>query len=414
LNPCHFRKQPLKPFKLSNRFSDRLAAMHSSPASLHSPELAQPSAIMDTIRSALNSAGLTSCPGLIDSVTTTIDQALASAGLHGARSGNAGARTCDAVVQHVPPVFDAGVTPAPSSPRNDAPRVAPGEFLARSFSNDAGTRAYKLYVPTSWHAAGERVALVIMLHGCTQTPDDFATGTRMNALAEQHGFIVAYPEQTANANVSRCWNWFRTQDQARASGEPSLIAGITREIVATYSIDERRIFVAGLSAGAAMAVVLAANYPELYAAVGVHSGLPFGSASDIASAFAAMRGHSGRVDSTTASVPAVPTIIFHGDRDATVHASNADAIAKGVHQAAAPVSSLARTVEHGHAGGRAYTRVVLVDGTNPALLEQWTVHGSGHAWSGGDQAGTFTDPSGPDASSQMIRFFLSQRRAGTA
>lgn len=392
--------------------------------------------ITDTIRGALAAAGLTARSGLVQGVTNTIDRALASAGLAPRGAANpqhpdvretvapgaasTGRRVPDApsVAQRDAPSFPR--SDAPSVPRDDVP-VAPGEFITRAFTSDAGARTYKLYVPSSWKPDQDPVPLLIMLHGCTQHPDDFAAGTRMNVLAEQHDFIVAYPAQPAHANSGRCWNWFRAQDQARDSGEPALIAGITREIVATHRVDPRRIFVAGLSAGAAMAVILAATYPELYAGVGVHSGLPYASAHDMASAFAAMQGHAlarppwaGAVEASRIAVPAVPTIIFHGDRDTTVAASNANAIAAQVRLSQPGGGTLHERVEPGEAGGRSYTRTVLADGANPPLVEQWTLHGSGHAWSGGDSSGSFTDDAGPDASAEMVRFFLSQRRAGNA
>jgi len=221
---------------------------------------------------------------------------------------------------------------APNGPAIDIEEPRPGEFVQRSFTNNAGTRTYKLYIPASYSiAATEPVPIVVMLHGCTQSPDDFAAGTRMNALADRHGFLVIYPAQAANANGQRCWNWFRPEDQARDSGEPSLIAGITREVASSYRVDDRRIFVAGMSAGAAMAVILGATYPELYAAVGAHSGLPYGAAKNVASAFAAMHGGAARpgLSRHSTATPAnrtasgwTPTIVFHGDQDHTVDPRN--------------------------------------------------------------------------------------------
>jgi poly(hydroxyalkanoate) depolymerase family esterase len=299
-----------------------------------------------------------------------------------------------------------------------------GAFLSRSFTNPAGTRTYKLYIPQSYSAeAGNELPLVVMLHGCTQSPDDFAAGTRMNALAESHGFLVAYPAQAANANGSKCWNWFRTQDQGRDGGEPSIIAGITREVASQYRIDERRIFVAGLSAGAAMAVILGTTFPELYAAVGVHSGLPYAAAHDVPSAFSAMKGGAGVGGATKpfASLRAqpqiahtVPTIVFHGDRDKTVAASNGVAIVQAVIDVSEQQGLRVIAQEGVTTAGRTYSRTIFADAADDVVAEHWILHGAGHAWSGGSAGGSYTDPAGPDASAEMIRFFYAQKRAGTA
>ena len=291
-----------------------------------------------------------------------------------------------------------------------ASRPRQGQFISRSFSNAAGTRIYKLYIPES--CASEPLPLIVMLHGCTQDPDDFAAGTRMNELANERGFLVVYPAQSTTANGSNCWNWFDPAHQAAGRGEPSLIAGIAREVASICPVDTQRIFVAGLSAGAAMAIIVGTAFPELFAAVGVHSGLPYGAAHDVASAFAAMRGGAGLAGAgITASHGAdrrlPPIIVFHGDRDTMVHVLNASAIvaqAVALRQAADP---LRKTVhERQSVNGREYTVTDYCDSSLRTVIEEWMVHGAGHAWFGGCSAGSFTDVIGPDASAQMVRFFL--------
>lgn len=287
------------------------------------------------------------------------------------------------------------------------PVVAPAgaRFVDRSFANEAGRRSYKLYVPRSLgdHAA---VPLVVMLHGCTQSPDDFAAGTRMNELAEEHGFLIVYPAQSRDANASGCWNWFNAGDQRRDRGEPSLIAGITRQIMDEFPVDPDRVFAAGLSAGGATAAIMGATYPDLFRAIGVHSGLACGAARDMPSAFAAMR-QGGSPAPCRSDGTVVPTIVFHGDGDKTVHPVNGmQVMAQAAAQAQGGLK-LGKTVTSGQSpGGVAYTREVHSDAAGHAVLESWVLHGAGHAWSGGSSAGSFTDPKGPDASREMLRFFL--------
>lgn len=297
---------------------------------------------------------------------------------------------------------------APKVRRAPAPLPAGARFDEHVFANPAGTRGYKLYVPGSYR--GQAVPLVVMLHGCTQSPDDFAAGTRMNELAEERNFLVAWPAQAQGANPSKCWNWFDTGEQQRDRGEPSLIAGITRRIIGEHAVAPGRVYIAGLSAGGAAAAVMGATYPDLYAAIGVHSGLACGAARDIPSAFQAMR-QGGAPTAAQQRGPAVATIVFHGDRDTTVHPVNGDQVIAQSKGAA----SLRTTVNRGASpGGIAYTRTVQADESGRALLEQWVLHGAGHAWSGGSEAGSYTEPRGPDASREMIRFFWEQRERSSA
>ena len=299
--------------------------------------------------------------------------------------------------------------PSVDSPRGRAVKLPPlpdgAQFLASSFACAAGTRGYRLYVPAS--AVDGVAGLVLMLHGCTQTPEDFAAGTDMNAIAEANRLLVAYPAQTRSNNAASCWNWFNPADQRRDAGEPAILAGLARTLAKEFEIPQGRIFVAGLSAGGAMAAVLGATYPDVFAAIGVHSGLPAGAANDVVSAFAAMRGDGGMSPApvnaaATGSGPR--TIIFHGTADRTVHVGNAERLAAAA-KARAP-GGTSRT-ERGTAGnGRAYARTLIEDPQGTAAVELWMIEGAGHAWAGGHESGSYTDPRGPDASAEMVRFFL--------
>lgn len=301
-------------------------------------------------------------------------------------------------------------------PEPDAPATA-GRFVSGSYTNHSGTRGYKLYIP-SGATTGQALPLLVMLHGCTQNPDDFAAGTRMNTLAESGNFFVVYPQQSNSANMSKCWNWFNDGDQQRDQGEPSIIAGITHQIAATQPVDTRRIYVAGMSAGAAMAVILGETYPDLYAAVGVHSGLAYGAAHDLPSALGAMQGGGPDVSRSRTRNPeavdltrTVPVIIFHGDRDSTVHQRNAEQVLNQRLSGLKSTETPRATVRRGQVrGGRSYTHSVYRDADGGPVAERWIVHGAGHAWSGGSPKGSYTDANGPDASMEMVRFFLEHPR----
>lgn len=289
-------------------------------------------------------------------------------------------------------VADAGATPV------EMPGIA-AQFVAGRYAHRAGTRDYKLFIPTA--SAAKPRALILMLHGCTQDPDDFARGTRMNTVAAEHNALVLYPAQTRQANSQGCWNWFKHNHQTRGRGEPALLADLALHIAQSHDVDPARIYVAGLSAGGAMAAILASTHPDVFAAAGVHSGLPAGAARDLPGALAAMRGQSGG-----APVPAtrsdVRMIVFHGDADATVHPINGERVACAHGAGAIGIEEQQDLV----VGSRACTRKQFKDAEGRVLTEQWTVRSAGHAWSGGDPSGSYADALGPDASREMMRFFL--------
>jgi poly(hydroxyalkanoate) depolymerase family esterase len=293
----------------------------------------------------------------------------------------------------------------PHRPVSPTVKPPPGRFDALSYTNAAGTRAYRLYVPAG--STGEALSLIVMLHGGTQDAATFAAATGMNDLAEREKFLVAYPQQPRSANPGRYWNWFAPGHQRRDAGEPSLIAGITAQIVARHGADASRVHVAGFSAGGAMAAVMAAVYPDLYAAAGVHSGLAYAAAGDLRSALAAMR--QGPSQPPRLPARSLPLIVFHGDQDAVVAPANAAGLIESALAATGPDQGHGNrpaTVTGGQApGGHSYTRHCYHDPAGATLAERWTIHQSGHAWSGGIPHGSYTDARGPDASAEFIRFF---------
>ena len=343
---------------------------------------------------------------------------------------------------------------ASAKPKADTNQGA-GTFTSASHTEPgAGSRKYKLYIPpqaAATKASGQRLPLVLMLHGCKQNPDDFALGTGMNEAASAQGFYVVYPEQIKKANASNCWNWFEPQHQQRLGGEPAILAGIVRTIAASHAIDPSRVYVAGLSAGGAMAAILGRTWPDVFAAVGVHSGLAHGAAKDVISAFGAMKngsngsngGNGGKLGSgllnrmpgfadlpswsaadaafndlvegdnapsAAGILPTPPTIVFHGDRDSTVNLVNGEqvldaALESASHRGDARQPETYRTTTNGQES----TQRIYRNANGQLVAEHWRVHGAGHAWSGGNAKGSYTDSAGPDATAEMVRFFLAQR-----
>ncbi|MEO7381768.1 MAG: PHB depolymerase family esterase [Paracoccaceae bacterium] len=289
------------------------------------------------------------------------------------------------------------------SPANN-PLPDGAEFLSLSHTGMHGSRNYRLYVPSN---RTTEMPLIVMLHGCTQNPEDFAAGTGMNLLSEEFGCVIAYPGQPIGANAQKCWNWFKPEDQVRGNGEPGLLAGLTRDVLRDFPVDSARVYVAGLSAGGAAANIMGSAYPDIFSAVGAHSGLPVGSAHDVPSAFAAMRNGSRGNRQTNV----VPTIVFQGLADTTVNPKNGQAI---VDQVAGHFTGVTKITEKQKTSrGRAVRTTRYSDHNQQLLAELWEVEGAGHAWSGGYPGGSYTDPVGPNASREMVRFFLEHRRDKT-
>jgi len=304
------------------------------------------------------------------------------------------------------------ILPPPSQPGINTVTPQPGRkasFTKHQFAFDGKTYPYRLYIPAAPAldaSDAKPMPLVVLLHGCKQDALDFSNGTAMNALAEEHQVMVLYPEQITSANAMRCWNWFEPAHQKAARGEPGMIAALTQKIVQQHGGDPQRVYIAGLSAGGAMAAVVSSLYPDIFAAVGVHSGLAAGAAQDMVSAFAAMRsGAKGR------TAPVIPTIVFHGTADKTVHPDNGDHITDAALAAlkASGLQLVKGKDTHSQKGEENTERVVYSTADGKPYIENWRIDDGAHAWSGGDAAGSYTDPDGPSASAAMLAFFLQHR-----
>jgi poly(hydroxyalkanoate) depolymerase family esterase len=303
--------------------------------------------------------------------------------------------------------------PAPEPARAFATALPGSGWARHGYSGGAGTLSYWLYVPAGAALGATPLPLIVMLHGCRQTADDFALGTRMNLLAEREGFAVVYPEQSREQNAMGCWNWFLDEHQRRGQGEPELIAAVTRALIAGHGLDPERIYVAGLSAGGAMAAIVGSEYPDLYAAVAVHSGLPAGAASSVAGALAVMRDGRGRGRPSASHVQRrapPPTIIFHADDDSTVHPANGVALFAAFTAEAPEVMASDSALAAGHSQ---VTHRLARSADGRVCAEFWQVSRGGHAWFGGDPRGSYT-AAGPDASAEVVRFFLARRRGALA
>lgn len=303
----------------------------------------------------------------------------------------------------------------PPIPAVAAPAQTAGEFTFREVTTADGPRRYKLFIPVSYDKS-RRAPLLIVLHGCTQDPDDVARGTEFNSLAGAKGMLVAYPEQPQKANGLKCWNWFDPAHQQRDRGEPALIAAITRAVIDEHSIDTRRVYIAGLSAGAAMALTVAYAYPEIYAAAGIHSGIAYGVAGSIGEAIKAMASGASHPDSLASTVVkgmgsrrSFPAIVFQGGADKSIRPVNAGQVVSQLSELHLPGGLKKGLPSTGVAeGGYHYSRTTY--GKGKPSIEEWIVDELGHAWSGGSAEGTYTDPKGPVASREMLRFFLGHQR----
>jgi poly(hydroxyalkanoate) depolymerase family esterase len=307
---------------------------------------------------------------------------------------------------------------APPRPRRrSAGARTAGRWLRSSWTGPAGSRAYDIYLPAG-HRRTTRVPLVLLLHGCDQTADTFVAATRFTALADRHGFVVVAPRQSRVYQPGGCWRWYDAAHQLRGAGEPAVLAGLTAAVLAEavrWRIDPARVYAAGLSAGAAMALILGATYPDVFAAVGVHSGPAYRSATSGRGAMAALGGRGAPAPLRSARIP--PLIVFQGVADRVVDARNGDQVtrqwletdaARGADGGGRPVTRSRATVRQ-YADGRRATVTRWYTALGRKRLEYWRIDGLGHAWSGGLRDASYSDPRGPNASALMWRFFLSHK-----
>ncbi|MGB8955928.1 MAG: PHB depolymerase family esterase [Tumebacillaceae bacterium] len=320
-------------------------------------------------------------------------------------------------------------------PAPEAGHAANGKWEQFSYSGTGGSRPYFVYTPAGY-TVGTTVPVVVMLHGCTQTPADFAAGTGMNELADANNFIVVYPQQTSSYNQNQCWNWFEAAHQARGAGEPAIIAGIVKQVQANtskWSVDSNRVYVTGLSAGAGMSVIMGATYPDVFAAIGVDAGLEYKAATTMNDAFTVMRqGGPNPVaqgqaayNAMGSSARVMPTIVFQGTGDYTVYPINGDQVIQqwmetnrlasgGAYNANFNAPSVKSTGKVNTSQGRSYTTYQWKDNNGNLIEEYWKVDGMSHAWSGGSTSGSYTDPNGPNATQAMYSFFMNHPMGPTA
>lgn len=321
------------------------------------------------------------------------------------------------------PAARGGGEPAPPPAPAAAPAPAEGRWENGTYESDGGLRYYRLYLPRG-HDSGRERMLVVLLHGCTQDPNDLARGSRIAAHADEHDFVALLPEQPASANAHKCWNWYEPAHQGAGAGEPAIIAGLTEQVSRTYRIDPARRHIAGISAGAAMAQNVVIAYPRLWASVALHSGIPWKSAEDVTAALGVMQRGSGNVDGLGERAagtigrgsPPIPVLVIHGKSDAVVHPANGTQTARlwtvlnaRLWAGFRPEGRLTTDETSGSEGGYRWTRSTYGSGT-ASLVEELVVTELGHAWSGGSPQGSYTDERGPDATAEMVRFFRAHPR----